>query len=58
MPKQNHDVTRGIGQLTDEKDLPTTEKAWEAVMKRVDGIDDGMNKGWKEDIDTLRELSI
>ncbi|KAK1222455.1 hypothetical protein PQX77_014704 [Marasmius sp. AFHP31] len=34
-------------------DLPTTEKAWEAVMKRVDGIDNGMDKGWKEDIDTL-----
>ncbi|KAJ8085463.1 hypothetical protein PM082_004279 [Marasmius tenuissimus] len=31
----------------------TTDKAWEAVMKRVDAIDAGMEQGWKEDIDTL-----
>ncbi|KAL0575731.1 hypothetical protein V5O48_006244 [Marasmius crinis-equi] len=32
---------------------PTIEESWETIMKKVDGIDDGMEKGWKEDIDTL-----
>ncbi|KAK1222449.1 hypothetical protein PQX77_014697 [Marasmius sp. AFHP31] len=29
------------------------KEAWEEVMKRVDKNDDGLEKGWKEDIDTL-----
>ncbi|KAK1215905.1 hypothetical protein PQX77_021472 [Marasmius sp. AFHP31] len=32
---------------------PTPERSWEAVMKEVGGIDEGMWHGWKEDIDTL-----
>ncbi|KAK1231349.1 hypothetical protein PQX77_005530 [Marasmius sp. AFHP31] len=33
--------------------LPTKEKAWEEVMKRVEQIDSETEKGWKDDIDTL-----
>ncbi|KAK1225466.1 hypothetical protein PQX77_011598 [Marasmius sp. AFHP31] len=37
-----------------EKDEAQAKKeAWEEVMKRVEKNDDGMEKGWKEDIDTL-----
>ncbi|KAK1221132.1 hypothetical protein PQX77_016062 [Marasmius sp. AFHP31] len=32
---------------------PTLDKSWEVVMKEVDSLDDGLVKGWKEDIDTL-----
>ncbi|KAK1234463.1 hypothetical protein PQX77_002333, partial [Marasmius sp. AFHP31] len=32
---------------------PTLEKSWEVVMKEVDSLDDGLVKGWREDIDTL-----
>ncbi|KAJ8083508.1 hypothetical protein PM082_009382 [Marasmius tenuissimus] len=32
---------------------PTPERSWEAVMKEVGGIDEGVLHGWKEDIDTL-----
>ncbi|KAK1231353.1 hypothetical protein PQX77_005534 [Marasmius sp. AFHP31] len=37
----------------EKKGLPTKEKAWEEVMKRVEETDNGMEKGWKEDVDTL-----
>ncbi|KAK1231354.1 hypothetical protein PQX77_005535 [Marasmius sp. AFHP31] len=48
--QKNHNTTEKV---PGEKKLPTKEKAWEEVMKRVEEIDGGMEKGWKEDIDTL-----
>ncbi|KAK1220268.1 hypothetical protein PQX77_016973 [Marasmius sp. AFHP31] len=32
---------------------PTPERSWEAIMKEVTSLDEGLVKGWKEDIDTL-----
>ncbi|KAK1226138.1 hypothetical protein PQX77_010889 [Marasmius sp. AFHP31] len=32
---------------------PTLEKSWEVIMKEVTSLDDGLVRGWKEDIDTL-----
>ncbi|KAL0575612.1 hypothetical protein V5O48_006359 [Marasmius crinis-equi] len=33
--------------------MPSLEESWGVIMKKVDGIDEGVEKGWKEDIDTL-----
>ncbi|KAJ8085502.1 hypothetical protein PM082_004320 [Marasmius tenuissimus] len=37
----------------EDEDGQAKKEAWEEVMKRVEKNDDGMEKGWKEDIDTL-----
>ncbi|KAK1231351.1 hypothetical protein PQX77_005532 [Marasmius sp. AFHP31] len=53
MPLYVKDETKDTGEVPEKEKLPSKEKAWEEVMKRVEEIDGGMAKGWKEDIDTL-----
>ncbi|KAJ8074315.1 hypothetical protein PM082_012627 [Marasmius tenuissimus] len=49
----NEQEKNNTDRVPEKENLVTKEKAWEEVMKRVDEIDGGMEKGWKEDIDTL-----
>ncbi|KAJ8085412.1 hypothetical protein PM082_004228 [Marasmius tenuissimus] len=53
MPSNNKEETKNPDEVPGKDKLPSKEKAWEEVMKRVEEIDGGMEKGWKEDIDTL-----
>ncbi|KAL0060758.1 hypothetical protein AAF712_012449 [Marasmius tenuissimus] len=59
MPSNNQEETKNASEVPDEdvteslQKLPSKEKAWDEVMKKVEEIDGGMEKGWKEDIDTL-----
>ncbi|KAK1220269.1 hypothetical protein PQX77_016974 [Marasmius sp. AFHP31] len=42
-----------IDQTTPIQGKPTLERSWEVIMKEVTSLDEGLVKGWKEDIDTL-----
>ncbi|KAK1223631.1 hypothetical protein PQX77_013492 [Marasmius sp. AFHP31] len=56
----DHTNTKGIPHENEYKDQttpipgkPTLERSWEVIMKEVTSLDEGLVKGWKEDIDTL-----
>ncbi|KAL0060762.1 hypothetical protein AAF712_012453 [Marasmius tenuissimus] len=53
MPSIINDEAKNSNEVPGKDKLSSKEKAWAEVMKRVEEIDGGMEKGWKEDIDTL-----
>ncbi|KAJ8085423.1 hypothetical protein PM082_004239 [Marasmius tenuissimus] len=53
MPSNNEKETKNPNEVPEKDKPPSKEKAWQEVMKRVEEIDGGMERGWKEDIDTL-----
>ncbi|KAL0060764.1 hypothetical protein AAF712_012455 [Marasmius tenuissimus] len=53
MPSNNKEGTKNPNEVPEKDKLPSKEKGWDEVMKKVEEIDGGMEKGWKEDIDTL-----
>ncbi|KAK1234941.1 hypothetical protein PQX77_001846 [Marasmius sp. AFHP31] len=53
MPFSKREDTERADAVPEKDKAQAKKEAWEEIMKRVERNDDGMEKGWKEDIDTL-----
>ncbi|KAK1230013.1 hypothetical protein PQX77_006914 [Marasmius sp. AFHP31] len=53
MPFSKREDTESADAVPEKDEAQAKKEAWEEIMKRVERNDDGMEKGWKEDIDTL-----
>ncbi|KAJ8083526.1 hypothetical protein PM082_009400 [Marasmius tenuissimus] len=53
--RQREDSGSGNGKKAKDLDTakPTIDKSWEVVMKEVDSLDNGHDKGWKDDLDAI-----
>ncbi|KAK1233493.1 hypothetical protein PQX77_003348 [Marasmius sp. AFHP31] len=53
MPSNKQEDNKGVDAVLEKDEVRAKKDAWEEVMKRVNKNDNGMEEGWKEDIDTL-----